>query len=383
MDECDGVGAGDRGGLQALMQVIKTSKCPIICVCNDRQHEKVQTIANHSYDIKFHRPNKNDIVRRIKQVCQLEGFTCDEKQLYQLIESSGNDIRQIINILQMWHTHLAENPRLQFNGVLKDEKVMINNFEAASRLLNQGNPQMRAKYSTFRDKQDLFFIDYDFVPNLVQENYLNSMGDQRSSPDDLWSMAQAADFISQGDVLNSKIRKEQNWALLPDYGTMSSVAPCMVLQGQQSYPAFPQALGKMSTMRKSKRLIREIKSALVSMNGSLSMDKFAIQTELVPMMLEQILKFLQKGQIEDLIEYLDEMHISNEMIKEHLFCLSLSPKTVQAIEKGVDTKTKTAFTKAYNKAHAKGPMKKGGAKGKAEESDGEDSSDNEDELIDA
>ena len=36
MDECDGVGAGDRGGLQALMQVIKMSKTPIVCICNDR-----------------------------------------------------------------------------------------------------------------------------------------------------------------------------------------------------------------------------------------------------------------------------------------------------------------------------------------------------------
>ena len=37
MDEVDGVGAGDRGGIAALIKVIKTSKTPIICICNDRQ----------------------------------------------------------------------------------------------------------------------------------------------------------------------------------------------------------------------------------------------------------------------------------------------------------------------------------------------------------
>ena len=36
MDEVDGVGAGDRGGIGALIKVIKTSRTPIICICNDR-----------------------------------------------------------------------------------------------------------------------------------------------------------------------------------------------------------------------------------------------------------------------------------------------------------------------------------------------------------
>ena len=36
MDEVDGVGSGDRGGIAALIQVIKDSKTPIICICNDR-----------------------------------------------------------------------------------------------------------------------------------------------------------------------------------------------------------------------------------------------------------------------------------------------------------------------------------------------------------
>lgn len=45
---------------------------------------------------------------------------------------------------------------------------------------------------------DLFFIDYDLIPMLVQENYLNSMGD-RKSLQDVEAMADAAEFISVGD----------------------------------------------------------------------------------------------------------------------------------------------------------------------------------------
>mmetsp|Transcript_22623 Transcript_22623/g.21791 ORF Transcript_22623/g.21791 Transcript_22623/m.21791 type:complete len:84 (+) Transcript_22623:1540-1791(+) len=62
--------------------------------------------------------------------------------------------------------------------ISKDEKVMLNNFDAAHRLLNKN---MGAKYSTFRQKLDLFFIDYDLIPLLVQENYLTSMGENKDN----------------------------------------------------------------------------------------------------------------------------------------------------------------------------------------------------------
>jgi len=49
--------------------------------------------------------------------------------------------------------------------MMKDESVMINNFEAANRLLNWDIQS--TKYPNFRDKTNLFFIDFDMVPLLV------------------------------------------------------------------------------------------------------------------------------------------------------------------------------------------------------------------------
>jgi replication factor C subunit 1 len=53
MDEVDGVGAGDRGGIAALIKIIKESRTPIICICNDRQNQKLASLVNHCYDLKF------------------------------------------------------------------------------------------------------------------------------------------------------------------------------------------------------------------------------------------------------------------------------------------------------------------------------------------
>lgn len=54
MDEVDGMaGNEDRGGLQELVGLIKSTEVPIICICNDRFNTKVRTISTHSYDLKY------------------------------------------------------------------------------------------------------------------------------------------------------------------------------------------------------------------------------------------------------------------------------------------------------------------------------------------
>lgn len=48
---------------------------------------------------------------------------------------------------------------------------MISNFEAAKRLFQNNN---------FRNRLDLFFIDHEFIPHLIQENYLSAFQDRNS-----------------------------------------------------------------------------------------------------------------------------------------------------------------------------------------------------------
>lgn len=42
MDEVDGMGGSDRGGIPELISLIKRTKVPIIAICNDRQHPKIR-----------------------------------------------------------------------------------------------------------------------------------------------------------------------------------------------------------------------------------------------------------------------------------------------------------------------------------------------------
>lgn len=72
MDEVDGVGGGDRGGLGALLQIVKTTKVPIICIANDRGNRKITTLLQHSFDIKFTKSSAKDIIKRIAQIYKSE-----------------------------------------------------------------------------------------------------------------------------------------------------------------------------------------------------------------------------------------------------------------------------------------------------------------------
>ena len=156
----------------------------------------------------------------------------------------------------MWkNTQLADS---LVKRTKKDESVMINNFDAAHRLLDHGRVDLNIRYPSFRDKMDLFFIDYDMIPLLVQDSYLNAMGD-RKGLEDVEAMALAAEYISLGDAVSRQVRQNQDWSLLPNMGFASTVAPCLIIKGSSFYPRFPEWLGKNSSSRKSKRLIRELK----------------------------------------------------------------------------------------------------------------------------
>lgn len=53
MDEVDGCGSSDRGGIAALIRIIKNTRTPIICIANDHSSRKIMSLMNHCYDVRF------------------------------------------------------------------------------------------------------------------------------------------------------------------------------------------------------------------------------------------------------------------------------------------------------------------------------------------
>lgn len=50
-----------------MIGLIKNSKIPIICMCNDRNHQKIRSLANYCFDLRFQRPRVEQIKVRTHQ----------------------------------------------------------------------------------------------------------------------------------------------------------------------------------------------------------------------------------------------------------------------------------------------------------------------------
>ena len=119
MDEVDGMaGNEDRGGVQELINIIKTAHVPIICLCNDRQHQKIRSLANHCFDLRyfyrfklgqpklevrfrFQKPRVEQITGAMMSICFKEGFKIAAPAVQEIIRSCNQDIRQTIHTLSM------------------------------------------------------------------------------------------------------------------------------------------------------------------------------------------------------------------------------------------------------------------------------------------
>jgi replication factor C subunit 1 len=135
-----------------------------------------------------------------------------------------------------------------------------------------------------------------------------------------------------------------DWGLLPNYGICSSIAPALILKGKSFYPRFPEWLGKNSSQRKTHRQIKELKFA---MGSSVHCNKQAIQQEVVPIILQELYNFISKDNAKEAIDLLDKLHITNDMLKEHLMDLCID-KRMEGLFDKLSTAQKSAFTRNYN-----------------------------------
>lgn len=238
MDEVDGMSGGDRGGMAELIQLIKKSKTPIICICNDRQSQKVRSLANHSYDLRLRRPTKVQIANRLMQIGLQEGLTVEKNALEEAAERCGGDIRQLLTQMQRWRLTKTKvtyadlvNPSAQHQ---KDETLRLNIFSATQQIFQ--------REATFDMRTEAFFVDYDFMPLMVQENYIQSIMNQRNSSDEsLATAAKAADFIAESDMVSKLVRSEQRWDLLTKQSALN-VAACCYSAGFIGHPEFSRCV---------------------------------------------------------------------------------------------------------------------------------------------
>lgn len=355
MDECDGMSAGDRGGMAELIQLIKKTKMPIICACNDRSSPKVRSLANYCMDLRFRRPEARQVVPRITEICRKEGLTVNTNTIEELVASTQGDIRQILNLLS---TYRLTHETLNFDeskklGQASKKDIEEGPFDALHSLLS-GQSFNRM---TLNQKIDLYFVDNGLMPLMIQENYLKSKANNPRTVYDTkyggngasfmtltWA---AADSISKADEVDSLIRGyNQEWSLAPLHAIHSCVRPAYFCSGNLSGRVdFAGWLGQNSKQQKYLRILKELTQHLYLNTRA---NKMTLCMDYAPTMAAALMNNLQSAEtIEKAIKFLDDYSIAKEDVEPLLEIVLDSSCNSQAYAK-LPTAIKSAFTRKYN-----------------------------------
>ena len=179
MDEVDGMaGNEDRGGMAELIQLIKRSKIPVICMCNDRNSTKVRNLANYCFDLRFQKPRAEQIKAAMMSICFKEGINkmITPDALTQLIVGCNQDIRQVLHHLTMIKAGSSSDGKEKMNE--SQAKLEANRAQKTSIKMGPWDVCRKVftanehKAMSLIDKSDLFFHDYSIGPLFNQENYL-------------------------------------------------------------------------------------------------------------------------------------------------------------------------------------------------------------------
>lgn len=352
MDEVDGMSSGDHGGAGALSAFCRVTNMPMILICNDKSLPKMRTFDKVTLQLPFKRPSEMEMRSRLLTIAHREKLKLDPTVIGQLVQATGNDIRQIINLMStVSRTQKAighENARGIANSWKKH--TQLKPFAIASQMLG-GSIFNENLGSTLNDQIEMYFNDIDFTPLMIQENYLLPKPHAALSPlDHLRRVADAADDISRGDHVNSMIRSsEQQWSLLPFHAVMSSVRPARTVNGIiRAQINFSSWLGNNSRMMKHQRMLQELQ---YHTRMRTSTSKTELRLDYVPVMREHLTAPLAGNNgadgIESVIDTMDYYYMTRDDW-DSVLELGVGAYKAANVTKPIVTKVKTAFTRKYN-----------------------------------
>lgn len=355
MDEVDGMSAGDRGGVGALAAVCKKTQVPMILICNDRRLPKMKPFDFVTFDLGFRRPTTDMIRSRISTIAFREGLKMPTNVINALIEGSGADIRQVVNMIS---TAKLDEQNMTFEESKDMSKawqkhIVLKPWDITGKILGGGlfNPSAN---SSLNAKSELYFNDHDFAPLMLQENYLGT-NPQRSNQhtdnkrmkrlSELDLVSKAADSISDGDLVDRMIHgSQQQWSLMPVHAIFSFVRPASFVYGSMAghQTRFTSWMGRNSTQGKLMRFIKEIQG---HMRLRVSADRHEIRQTYLPMLFEKLIVKLRdegKESVPEIIELMDSYFLTKDDW-DAILELGVGTADMESIK--IETQAKATFTR--------------------------------------
>ena len=216
--------------IASIVECIKETHIPIICICDDRYSQNIKPILNYCIDIKMRKPSYDDVYPLIYKVVTSEQIKIGKPSVDKLYEQSNGDIRYILNTLQLgWVKKCDTSKNIQSSNI----------FDTTGQLFSQEN--------NIDEKLKYYWMSPDIHTLMVHENYINNTLNSANELKRLENLASSAESLCDVDVLENSLHFE----LAPyiAFNTIYATSKC----SKRGFVKFPQLLGKISTMNKKRK----------------------------------------------------------------------------------------------------------------------------------
>lgn len=222
VDEADGIsGNADRGGVAALVELIRESRVPLVLTGNDPTDRKFSALRKVCTLVKFAPLDYAGIAQRLRAVLNAEHIAFEEEALKALARRAGGDLRGALNDAQGLS-----------NGITART---LEGLSARDLTDTMGGALLRVfkttQASNALEAFDRLSEDLDDVFLWMEENVPR---EYTRTPD----LARAMEALADADVFRGRIQNWQYWRLqVYAYGLLSAG---VALAKDAKYPAPPE-----------------------------------------------------------------------------------------------------------------------------------------------
>ncbi len=252
IDEVDGIqGREDRGGVSAILKVIRSATNPIILTANDEYAPPVAQIKGLCKVVKYKRVNYRTLAQYLARILEKEGIKYDFNALLELAKRESGDVRSALLDVQA----IAEK-----GGVVDSDAIKLVGYRDRETNIFE---VLRAIFKSERVIRPFALtatldMDPDMFKSWVVENIPREYGEPEE-------VADAFHWVSRADVFDGRIIRRQYWGFLA-YSTEllvngTIVAKKRVYRKFTPY-SFPQWIREQSRYKNRRAAIKRLADKL-------------------------------------------------------------------------------------------------------------------------
>ncbi|MCS7123188.1 MAG: replication factor C large subunit [Candidatus Aenigmarchaeota archaeon] len=242
IDEIDGLaGKEDVGGVKAIIDIIKSSQYPIVLTANDIYDPKLKQLREFCLEIEFKPLKFWDVKKKLKEICNKENISFEEKIIEEIAKKNEGDLRASINDLEI----IACGK----NKIIEDDLKILSERDREMEIFNALNILFKTTSLTGArtsfinvdlDTDTLFLWIYENIPNEYEK------------PEEI---NKAYEYLAKADLFRARIVFRNYWKLMRYMNDLMTIG--VSLAKKEVYKkftkfSFPSVLRKLSLTKKER-----------------------------------------------------------------------------------------------------------------------------------